>query len=383
MKYSYKLRMNAQRIRPDGTAALFHQVIIDAKKTTVPLNLYWPADKFDTDASKILSRKRGDSVHEDYCRQIERQANAINEVFIWARLAKVTLTVESFQRELANQSSRYDFIAFWERAVEENEKKGLIGSSTAVSHRSSLATLKAYTPELPFNQLSKAWLDDYKTYLYRNLGGNTVWKKLKEMRTYVNLAKGAGYIFDYPFTGFKMPVLVNRIDYLNEKEFGILRDHFHSPEIDKEHVLTCRAFLFACYTGLRISDLMVVSWKDVRGGTLSFTPQKRTREIMEKVSVPLHAAAFALIPTTKGILIPTVVEQSMNRTIKVIARHLGLSQDISFHWARHTFATRFLRHGGGIEVLQQLLGHKDITTTMIYVHVDEERKRADINKMPV
>lgn len=243
-------------------------------------------------------------------------------------------------------------------------------------------TLRTYTPELPFNQLSRAWLDDYKTYLYRNLSGNTVWKKLKEMRTYVNLAKGAGYIFDYPFTGFKMLVLTNRIDYLNEKEFSILRDHFHSLEIDKDHVLTLRAFLFSCYTGLRISDLMAVSWKEVRNGTLTFTPQKRTREIMEKVAVPLHAAAFALIPTTKGLLIPTVVEQSMNRTIKVIARHLGLSQDISFHWARHTFATRFLRHGGGIEVLQQLMGHKDITTTMIYVHVDEERKRADINKMP-
>ncbi len=382
MKYSYKLRINGQRVRPDGTAALFHQVLIDAKKTTVPLELYWPADKFDPATSTILPRKRADTVYEDYCLTINRQAHQINEVFIWARLANVTLTIESFHRELANQSSRHDFIQFWERTVEENELKGLISAPTAVSHRSSLMTLRTYRPELPFNQLDLEFLNDYKTYMYRQLGSNTVWKKLKEMRTYVNLARSKGYIFDYPFEGFKMPVLTNRLEYLNEREFGILRDHYHSPELDKDHVLTLRAFLFACYTGLRISDLMVVSWRELRSGTLTFTPQKRTREIMPTVSIPLHAAALALIPTKKGVLMPTVVEQSMNRTIKVICGRLGLSQATSFHWARHTFATRFLRHGGGIEVLQQLLGHKKIETTMIYVHVDEERKRADINKMP-
>ncbi|GAB4030029.1 tyrosine-type recombinase/integrase [Spirosoma gilvum] len=72
----------------------------------------------------------------------------------------------------------------------------------------------------------------------------------------------------------------------------------------------------------------------------------------------------------------------MNRTIKVIAAKLDLNTKVCFHWARHTFATRFLRHGGRLEVLQQLLGHKHIETTMIYVHVDKERKREEINLMP-
>ncbi|QKZ12508.1 tyrosine-type recombinase/integrase [Spirosoma sp. KUDC1026] len=383
MRFSYKLRINKQRVRPDGTAALFYQVIIETKKTTVPLNLYWPAEKFDDDKSAIMPRQRNDSLHNDYTLEIDRKGSQINEVFIWARLAQVPLTTEMFQRELANQQSRHDFLAYWERKIEERYSKGLIKKASRISQKASLGTLKEYTQDLSFNQLTPQFLDEYKAWLFRHVGsGNTVWKKLKDMRTYVNTAVKDKYVFTYPFKGFKMPATSGRIDYLNEKEFLAQKAHFYSDELDPKHETTLRAFLFACYTGLRISDLTTVTWKEVRRETLVFKPFKRTRDIMEEIKLPLHEQALKLIPTKKGVLIPSVVEQSMNRTIKVIAGRLGIDNNLSFHWARHTFATRFLRHGGRIEVLQQLLGHKKIDTTMIYVHVDDERKRKEIDLMP-
>lgn len=383
MKSSYKLRINRQRIRIDGSAALFFQVIINSKKTTVPLDLHWPAEKVDEEKEMILPRHRGDKLHEDYCRAIDRKAGEINEVFIWARLSRIELSVDSFQRELANQHSRDDFAAYWERKVEENYQKGRIKKATWSAQKSSLVTLKQYQARVAFSDLSTTWLDDYKTWLFRQVGsGNTVWKKLKDMRTYCNWAKKDQYVFIYPFKGFKMPTVVSRVDYLNEEEFLTLKRHFYSDKLEEGHVKTLRAFLFSCYTGLRISDLMAITWKEVRRGTLKFKPYKKTRDIMEEINVPLHPQAARLLITQKGKLLETVVEQSMNRTIKVIATLLDLNPKISFHWARHTFATRFLRHGGRLEVLQQLLGHKKIETTMIYVHVDEERKRKEIDLMP-
>jgi len=127
---------------------------------------------------------------------------------------------------------------------------------------------------------------------------------------------------------------------------------------------------------------MAVTWKEVRNDVLTFKPKKRLRDTTDTVSVILHPMAVKLIPERKGVLIPTVAEQSMNRTIKKIAEKLEMNANVSFHWARHTFATRFLRHGGRLEVLQQLLGHKKIETTMIYVHVDEDRKRKETNLIP-
>ncbi len=385
MKYSYKLRINKQRIRKNGTAALHYQVIVNSEKTTVPLDIHWPAGLFDADAERITPRERVDQLHEDYCRIIERKGSEINEVFIWARLAKVELTVLSFHQELANKASRQDFVSYWHREMEDRFQKGKIRRATYVSNKGSLETLKSYRAKLPFNEFTQEFLDDYKAWLLRHddiKSVNTVWKKLKELRTYCLLAKKAKFLIQYPFEGFQMPTTTSRIDYLNEEEFTALHTHYKSDACADDQRLTLRAFLFACYTGLRISDLQAVTWREMKRNVLTFRPIKRPREMVDHVQIPLHVEALKLIPTKKGELIPTVVEQSMNRTIKTIARELGLDPNISFHWARHTFATRFLRWGGALEVLQQLLGHKKIETTMIYVHVDEARKRKEIDLMP-
>ena len=385
MKYSYKLRINKQRIRKNGTAALHYQIIVNSEKTTVPLDIAWPADLFDPDSETIAPRTAKDLLHEDYCRLIQRKGSEINEIFIWARLSKVELSVALFHQELANKASRQDFVAYWQREMDDRFAKGKIRRPTYISHKSSLATLKSFRPKLPFNQFTKEFLDDYKAWLLNHTeikSVNTVWKKLKELRTYCLLAKGAKFLTQYPFEGFKMPTTTSRLDFLNEEEFIILRNHYINDSCADDQRVTLRAFLFACYTGLRISDLMAMTWREMKRNVLIFRPIKRPREMVEMVRIPLHREALLLIPTKKDKLIPTVVEQSMNRTIKVIARELGLDPNISFHWARHTFATRFLHWGGKLEVLQQLLGHKKIETTRIYVHVDESRKRQEVDLMP-
>ncbi|WP_020606939.1 hypothetical protein [Spirosoma spitsbergense] len=82
-------------------------------------------------------------------------------MFIWAQLAKVELTVATFHRELANQFSQHDFLSFWERQVDENFVKGKISKVTRISQRSSLATLRIYKPQLAFNEINLAFLEDY------------------------------------------------------------------------------------------------------------------------------------------------------------------------------------------------------------------------------
>ena len=67
--------------------------------------------------------------------------------------------------------------------------------------------------------------------------------------------------------------------------------------------------------------------------------------------------------------------------MKDIAIACGIRKNLTMHVARHTFATEYLRNGGHVHVLQQLMGHSKITTTMIYVHVDSEMKRLGMGAM--
>lgn len=381
MKYSVKLTLNRQRVRADQTAALFFQVILNRTKTTVPINLYWPVEHFDAEKGTIIRQGKTDKLYEDYCREIDRLRGEINEIFIWARLSRIELTVDTFKEELKHAHSRSDFLSFWEREVEERGQKGKIKNGSYKAQKSSLENLKRFRPTLPFSQINKKLLEDYKSYLINKEGlkGNTVWNKFKDFRTYLNLAKAAGHHFDYAFKGFKMPKLQGRIEYLEEEEFQKMKSYYYSGRLEEGDATTLRAFLFSCYTGLRISDTKAVSWAHVKKDLLIFQPQKRTQDMDIEVIIPLCKAAKELLITKRGKLVETRAEQVMNRMLKKIADKLGIQKEVTFHWARHTFATRFLRHGGRLEVLQKLMGHANIKSTMIYVHVDTDRMRNEIN----
>ena len=100
--------------------------------------------------------------------------------------------------------------------------------------------------------------------------------------------------------------------------------------------------------------------------------EKKRIDAAKDMIIPIHPFALKLTNQERGPLLPMISEQKINENLKKISYELKINKEISMHWARHTFATRFLRHGGRIEVLQQLLGHDSITTTMKYVHVDNQ-----------
>ena len=71
-------------------------------------------------------------------------------------------------------------------------------------------------------------------------------------------------------------------------------------------------------------------------------------------------------------------DQHINDELKKIMAVLKIQKKVSFHVARHTFATSFLRAGGQVEKLQRLLGHSDIKQTMIYAHIVQADANAEI-----
>ncbi|SHL75250.1 site-specific integrase [Hymenobacter psychrotolerans] len=162
-------------------------------------------------------------------------------------------------------------------------------------------------------------------------------------------------------------------------------------------------FLFCCYTGLRYSDVLqlhggnVETLADGSGRVLRLT-QTKTRT---KVSVYLTAAASAVLekytcPERTGPgarLLPVYQNQVMNRYLKRITRLAGVSSGVevvevragqvlktmrekhelvTMHTARHTFATQSLLRGMPVEVLQKILGHASIKTTLVYAKIVED-----------
>jgi integrase/recombinase XerD len=384
MAFSATLNFNKQRIKADGTATVYIQVIIDSKKELINLKINWPASLIDTKGNILIPRFRGDLEHADYSIILNSEFNKINEIQRLARLGARELTMQEFQNEYKNSESKGDFTAYMLGKINYRFEKGIIRIRTKQSAIGSYNALCLFQKKVLFNEINRQLLEDFKAYLFTKLhyDSDSAKKHLTNLRTYMNQAKQDGHIFFYPFGNkFKMPAEGRRIEYLDEADFQKLKAYFWSGKLDGNKEKSLRCYLFICYTGIRIGDFQALNHSNIKKEILAYEPIKAQNDNQKLVELPLHPEAKRLVKTIKGKLFEHPREEIMRADLAEIAQHLEIQGTCSPHTGRHTFATRFLRAGGRIEVLQQLLGHEDIKSTMIYVHVDMERKKAEMDLM--
>ena len=142
------------------------------------------------------------------------------------------------------------------------------------------------------------------------------------------------------------------------------------------------AFLFSCFCGLRWSDVKSLTWDDIRPEKDRFSIAKRMEKTQEWVVTPLSQEAASFLPPRKGNLVfdlPT--STAANADLKRWAKAAGIRKKITFHTARHTFATLLLTLGADLYTTSKLLGHTNITTTQIYAEVVDEKKSHAVRLM--
>ncbi len=165
------------------------------------------------------------------------------------------------------------------------------------------------------------------------------------------------------------------------------------------------AFLFCCYTGLRYSDLSALHAGNVKewdGGRILRLTQTKTRTGVSIYLTPPAGTLLDKYAGTRQRLMPSTANQVMNRYLKRICRLAGVADAVevvetlggrimkrpvakwelvSMHTARHTFATQSLLRGMPVEVLQKVLGHAKIQTTMIYAKVVEDLQHQTMRRI--
>jgi integrase len=148
-------------------------------------------------------------------------------------------------------------------------------------------------------------------------------------------------------------------------------------------------FVFSCYTGIAYGDIMLLTKKNIvegeDGNLWIITSRKKTST---PVKVPLLPPALNIIEKYKNVrrtsitktLLPVLSNQKVNSYLKEIAYLCQIKKHLTFHMARHTFATTVtLTNGVPLETVSKLLGHTELTTTQIYARVIEKKISEDMN----
>ena len=151
-------------------------------------------------------------------------------------------------------------------------------------------------------------------------------------------------------------------------------------ECDKEVIK--RAFMFSCFCGLRISDIRKLKWDDIEqvtdadGNThyrLSITMQKTKKT----VTYQLSNEAVKWLPERgecELVFDHLTKKSKLSMVVKDWAKAAGVNKYVTFHTARHSFATMMLTLGADIYTTSKLLGHSNIRTTEIYAKIIDKKK---------
>ncbi|MFS4447870.1 site-specific integrase [Maribacter sp. 2307UL18-2] len=254
---------------------------------------------------------------------------------------------------------------------------------------------KFKTPDIYLKQLNYRFIVDFEQYLlnYRperarkTCSNNGAMKHLERLMKMTNLAVKLEWLEKDPFHQFKLNFQKHNRSYLSERELQLIEETTFKAGYEKVR----NVFLFSCYTGLSYVDVKELFQEQlvlgIDGNYWLHTKRAKTDEI---VKIPLLPKAKAIIKkysdemknSPSGKLLPVFSNQKVNSYLKVITKACGIHKNITFHSARHTFATTVtLSNGVPIETVSKMLGHAKLTTTQIYARVLEKKVGEDMQDL--
>lgn len=251
----------------------------------------------------------------------------------------------------------------------------------------ALVHLKAYSDggNIQLKAITPQWVRRYYEYLEKERGLKPRTAKNYEVavRAAIRKAVNENLIPADPTTGIKM-TKANDTDriYLTSGEVQKLADAVSKHKYGE---LIKRAFLFACNTGLRISDLISLKWENISCEPLQIIKRQLKTDV--NVFIPLNKNAWQIINDGRIHNHSEPVFYELHKYhhpqfVKWICKEAGIEKKVGWHTARHTFAVMSLENGVDIYTLSKLLGHTDIKTTQVYAKATDKMKREAVEKLP-
>ena len=261
---------------------------------------------------------------------------------------------------------------------------------TTLAHTKKFLLYKYGKEDMDVKKLDYSFINEFAFWLkaIRNCNQNSTIKYLSNFKKIVNFCIQSGFIMRNPFVGFK----------LVKKE--VVREILSKEDLDKMAAVqfpTERSgqvrdiFLFCCYTGLAYADIKKLKRSEivigVDGERWIFTSRQKTDTPSK---IPLLPAALEILTRyednpvclNKDLLMPVLSNQKMNDYLKQIADLSGIDKVLTFHIARHTFATTItLSNGVPIETVSKMLGHKSLRTTQHYAKILDLKVSQDMRML--
>lgn len=386
--YLKRAKANAQ-----GLAPIFQRITINGRRLDNSTGKFVDPSKWHPEMSKM----RGNS--ED-ARLINAHLDNLRTKILIAEkeLNKkdIPVNLETLKNTLLGTKERQRLlIPIFEE--HNNKIKELLGIEyapgtyeryqTSLKHTKDFLNWKYSISDIDITKIDHAFITDYEFYLrsVRKCANNTAVKYIKNFNKIIKLCLANDWLEKNPFSNYKSKVKEVERVYLSEVEIqNIINKDFKTERLS----LVRDIFLFSCFTGLAYIDVKNLTKSHISigidGDKWIFTHRQKTES----------ASKIPILPVTQMIinkyanhpqaineekLLPILSNQKMNAYLKEIAAVCEIEKELTFHIARHTFATTVtLTNGVPIESVSKMLGHKNLRTTQHYAKVLDRKVSDDM-----
>jgi site-specific recombinase XerD len=386
--YAKSTKANAK-----GQFPIYVRLTVDGNRTEFSTKKFIEPSRWSSEASKVKGTTE--------------EARSINSY-----LDVLKSRVLDIQMELIHKNQNLSIVNFKELLFGSEEKqrmlvpifqdhnnkiKELVGKeyapgtleryTTSLKHTIDFLEWKYKISDVEISKINHAFITDYEFYLrsVRNCSNNTAVKYIKNFSKIIKICLANDWLDKNPFANYKAKVKEVERVYLTEDEIQTIIN----KEIKSERLSLVRdIFLFSCFTGLAYVDVKNLTKSHISHGIDGeqwiFTHRQKTESASKIPILPVPQIIIDKYEnhpqsTNEDKLLPILSNQKMNAYLKEIAAICNINKELTFHIARHTFATTVtLTNGVPIESVSKMLGHKNLRTTQHYAKVLDRKVSEDM-----
>lgn len=345
----------------DGTSAVWLRINSEHKEHRRSLNIYAPRNLWNPKTQRLSGRSEEALRINLILDNVEARLTDIRTEY---HLRHKPLDAETLLREFFHNIPKVDFLSFFEQKL--NEEKKSVKYSTWKRHRAVMRKLKIFKTNILFSEIDEKFIAGFVAWA-KNKGDKptTISGNLAVIKKFLRLAEKDNVNLAMPGSEIKVKRINGTREHLTKEEVIRLTAFYESEYITSRQKHALGLFLFTCWTGLRLGDIMRLSADNFKNGLVIFVTQKTNKH----QAIPLNKSAQKLrneIDWTRKIS-----EQKLRDGLKEAVKQCKINKVVSFHVGRHTFATNYYKATRDVLKLKELLGHSNVRETMIYTHIVE------------
>lgn len=382
----------------NGKAPLYARISVDGRRLELSLKKFIYPDNWND--VKGVTKARSDEMRA-LNTHLEQVRSRLTECYQELTLRKKLVTADTVKNLFCGvEEEEHSLMSMFD--YHNSEMKNVLEWGTLKNYNATKNYFQLYlkealhTSDIYLSDLNYRFLAGFQKFMREHepllpkkpCGQNTVMKHIERLRKIVNLAIKNEWLERDPFIKFQASFIRKERLFLTADELAAIEARDYSI-VRLQHAKDM--FVFSCYTGLSYIDAFNLTPQNLNigidGAYWITTCRKKTDQ---PVRIPLLPKALEIIEKYKnhpyvianGKLLPVYSNQKMNAYLKEIADLCSIEKPLTFHIARHTFATTVtLTNGVPIETVSKLLGHTSIRTTQIYAKVIEKKVSDDMRNL--